>query len=165
MMKKRWRKLTHPYGMRRTLAPWNWEWRDRILVLGELSAFGTAIATIPVELYGWPYAPWMLIAATIIGTSALLWYAFDLISVGEAPLTNRSAHKIRQVVDAMQMEKEGAVFDWDNIDERGGIPSDLTKWSRLRPDLKAIMDQYGVPLLVAAQILADKERSGGSQTE
>ena len=156
-MKARWRKFTHPHGTKRMFAPSKWEWRDRILVIGELLAVVAAIAAIPVELSNWAFASWLVIAATIMGTSALLWYVFDLISVGEMPLTNRSAHKIRQVISALEMEKEGVVFDWDNIDERGAIPSDLSDWSRLRPDLKAIMDRYGVPLIVAARILKDQE--------
>ncbi len=95
---------------------------------GEFLAFSVAIATIPFELWlsQWGYTSWLIIVAAIIGTSALLWYAFDLISTGEPPLTNQSAQRIRQVVQAMEMEKEGVVFDWDNIDERGAIPSDLT---------------------------------------
>lgn len=157
-MKKQWRRFEYPYGHRRSLNPLGWEWRDRILVLGELVAFGTAIASIPVEIYQLGYAPWLLIAATIIGTSALLWYAFDLISAGETPLTSRSAHSIRQVISAMEMEKEGVTFDWENIDSRGGIPSDFSNWSRLRPDIKATIDRYDVTLDVALQILSEQGR-------
>ena len=97
-----------------------------------------------------------MIAAAIIGSSTLLWYALDLVSKGEAPLTNRSAHTIRQVISAVEMEKQGVVFDWENIDRRGGIPSDMTNWTHLRPDFKEIMDKYGVPLVVAAQMLRDE---------
>ncbi|MYB46029.1 MAG: hypothetical protein F4X74_14000 [Acidimicrobiia bacterium] len=142
LLKQRWRKFTHPYGRKRTFDPREWDWRDKVLVFGELLAVLAAIAAIPVELFNWAFAPWLVISATIIGTSALLWYAFDLISVGEMPLTNRSAHKIRQVISAIEMEKEGAVFDWDNIDERGGIPMDVAGWSRLRLDRIAIIDRY-----------------------
>ena len=157
-MKEALRRFKYPYGRKRSIAPWDWEWRDRILVLGELLAFGAAIAAIPVELAQWTFAPWLVIAATIIGTSALLWYAFDLISAGKTPLTDRSAHTIRQVVSAVEMEKQGAVFDWDVIDERGGIQVDFSKWSGLRPDLKAIMDEFDVPLLVAVQISSAREQ-------
>lgn len=154
-----WHKFMYPHGSRRTLMPWRWAWRDRILVLGELFAVGAAIAAIPIELSGWNSASWFVIGATILGTSALLWYAFDLISIGELPLANQTAHKIRQVVDAMAMENEGATFDWENIDVRGGIPTDLTNWSRLRPELKEIMDCYGIPIQVAVQILAAQDEN------
>ena len=162
-MRERWRRFAHPYNIRRTFNPLKWEWRDRILVAGELLAFSTAIAAIPVEVCKWGYAPWLLIAAAILGTSALLWYAFDLISAGESPLTTRSAHNIRQVVSAMEMEKEGAVFEWDEIGPNGGVPSDFSNWSRLRPDLKAIMEQYNVPLQVAVMMLPDQDEA--NQTE
>lgn len=142
----------YPYGQKRVFAPRQWEWRDRILVAGEFLAFGSAIAAIPTELLKWGYAPWLVIAAALIGTSALLWYAFDLVSAGETPLTNRSAHKIRQVVSAMEMEKHGAVYDWESIGDDGGIPVDLSNWAGLRPDIKAIMDAYDVPLTVAVEL-------------
>ena len=158
LVESRWRRFTFPNGRKRTFAPWKWEWRDRILVCGEFVAVCAAIAAVPVELSKWSYAPWLIIGAAIVGTSALLWYAFDLISAGESPLTNRSAHTIRQVIDAVKMEEEGVTFDWNNIDERGAIPSDMTNWSRLDPDLKAIMDTLDVPLMVAVHILnAQKE--------
>ena len=160
--KERWRKFYYPYGTKRMFSPRQWEWRDRILVIGELVAVLAALAAIPVELSRWSYGTWLVIGATIIGTVALLWYAFDLISAGEMPLTNRSAHRIRQVISAVEMEKEGAVFDWDNINESGGIPSDLANWSRLRHDIRAIMDRYDVPLLVAFAIL-DSQRAAAEQ--
>ena len=91
LVKKRWTRFTRPYlGVTRIFAPWKWEWRDRILVGGEVLAFGAAIAAVPFEINKWNYAPWLIIGAAIIGTSALCWYAFDLISVGESPLTNKS---------------------------------------------------------------------------
>lgn len=154
---KLWRAFMYPYGRKRQFNPRGWALRDKVLVFGELSAVAAAVGAIPIELAEWSHAPWMIIAATIIGTCALLWYALDLISVGEMPLTNRSAHTIRQVIDAVEMEKEGATFDWENIDKRGGIPSDLSDWTRLRPDLKAIMDTYGVPLMAAVEILAARD--------
>lgn len=157
-MREAWRRFLHPYGRRRDFVPWKWEWRDRILVSGELLAVGAAIAAIPVELSEWTFAPWLVIGATLVGTSALLWYAFDLISAGETPLANRSAHTIRQVVSAIDLEKEGVTFDWENIGPDGGIPGDWANWSGLRADVKAIMDEYNVPLSVAAQILAGQER-------
>ena len=158
-LKERWRKFVYPYGSRRMFSPRQWEWRDRILVVGELLAVLAAIAAIPVELSEWSHGPWLVIAATIIGTSALLWYAYDLISAGEMPLTTRSAHRIRQVITAVEMEKEGAVFYWDNINKDGGIPSDMSNWSGLRPELKAIMERHNVPLVVAAQILSQQAQA------
>ena len=157
------RKFTYPNGRRRTFAPWKWEWRDRILVTGEFLAFGVAIAAIPAELLKWGYAPWLIVAAALVGTSALLWYAFDLVSAGEAPLTNQSAHKIKQVVSALEMEKQGAFFDWESINENGGIPMDLSKWSGLRPDLKAIMEKCEVPLMVAVELARIKETDALSE--
>ena len=94
-------------------------------------AFGAAIAAVPFEINKWNYAPWLIIGATIIGTSALCWYAFDLISVGESPLTNKSVKNIRAVVIAMDMEKEGIVFDWGNANKDSGIPMDISGWSKL----------------------------------
>ena len=132
LLKKRWTSFTRPYlGMRRTFAPWKWEWRDRILVVGESLAVGAAIAAVPFEIVQWSYAPWLIVEATIIGTSALLWYAFDLISVGESPLSNKSVKNIRAVIIAMGMEKEGVEFEWGNARKDSGIPMDISRWSKL----------------------------------
>lgn len=148
-LKERWRKFVYPYGTKRTFTPAKWEFSARVLVLGEFLAVAAAIASVWVS--GWP-----VIAAAIIGSSTLLWYALDLVSKGEAPLTNRSAHTIRQVISAVELERQGVIFDWENISKNGGIPSDMTNWTRLRPDLKEIMEQYGVPLVVALQMLRDE---------
>ena len=142
--KKILRKLTYPRGRKRT---WKWEWSDWVLITGELTAVTAAIVSIWIS--GWP-----IIVAAMVGGSALLLYALDLVSRGEKPLTKSLAHNIWQVVGAMEMEKEGAVFDWDNIDARGAVTiKDLSKWSRLRPDIKEIMDRYNVPLLIAIDML------------
>ena len=74
------------------------------MIVGELVAFLAAVAAIPIELFGWGFASWCLIAAAIIGTSALLWYAFDLISVGEAPLTSVSEHDIIRAIQRDRSE-------------------------------------------------------------
>lgn len=132
LIKQRWTRFARPYvGIKRTFAPWKWEWRDRILVAGETVAVGAAVAAVPFEVREWVYAPWLIIGATIIGTSALLWYAFDLISVGESPLSNKSVKNIRAVIIAMEMEKEGVKFDWGNARKDSGIPMDISSWSRL----------------------------------
>ena len=89
------------------------------------------MAAVPFEIIQWSYAPWLIIGATIIGTSALLWYAFDLISVGESPLSNKSVKNIRAVIIAMGMDKEGVVFEWDNARKDSGIPMHISRWSRL----------------------------------
>ena len=162
-LKERWRKFVYPYGSKRMFSPRQWEWRDRILVVGELLAVLAAIAAIPVELSEWSHGPWLVIAATIIGTSALLWYAYDLISAGEVPLTPRSARRIQLVVMAMKMERQGAIFDWDNIDKDGRIPYDLSNWSGLNPELRAVMERHNVPLVVAAQILSQQGQASGEE--
>lgn len=152
-MKRLWMAFMYPHGTRRQLNPRAWYTRDRILVAGELLAVSAAVAAIAVELTDWPHAAWLIIAATIVGTCALLWYALDLITVGEMPLTNRSAHTIRQVIEAVEMEKRGVRFDWERIDRRGGIPIvDDSNWTRLDPELRAIMEEHGVPLAVAVAI-------------
>lgn len=100
LLKRLWSTFMFQHGRRRKFNPRSWALRDRVLVFGELSAVTAAAGAIPVELADWPHAPWLIIAATIVGTCVLLWYALDLISVGEMPLTNRSAHTIRQVISS-----------------------------------------------------------------
>ncbi len=100
-MKRRVQSFMYPNGFmerRRRINPCAWQWRDRILILGELGAVLAAFAAIPIELFAWGFASWCLIAAAIFGTSALLWYAFDLISAGEAPLANMSDQDIALVL-------------------------------------------------------------------
>ena len=101
-MKVRIRRFMRPYGRKRKVNPLKWQWRDRILIVGELVAFLSAVAAIPIELLGWGFASWCLIAAAIIGTSALLWYAFDLISVGEAPANQRVRTRHHSSVQSQQ---------------------------------------------------------------
>lgn len=153
----------YQHGQRRQFNPRAWALRDRVLVFGELSAVTAAVGAIPIELANWPHAPWLIIAATIVGTCALLWYALDLISVGEMPLTNRSAHTIRQVISAVEMERQGAVFEWDAVQPDGGIPTDLSAWTGLRPDVREVMHHHGVPLHVALAMLREQERTSGPE--
>ena len=44
------------------------------------------------------------------------------VSFGGFGLTNRRAHYIRQVVQAMELEKQGAEMDWESVSPNGGIP-------------------------------------------
>lgn len=55
------------------------------------------------------------------------------------------------------MEKQRAVFEWDAIHPDGGIPTDLSRWAGLRPDVRAVMDHHGVPLHVALAMLREQE--------
>ena len=112
---------------------WQWEWRCRFLVGGELLGLAAAVLTIPFYAFGWPYGTWLLIMAAIISCAALLWYSFDMISCGELPLTGQSAVNIRRVVIAMQMEEEGLSYDWGNISEEGAIPMSQ-EWFRSAED-------------------------------
>ena len=130
MLKERWQEFTRPYGRRRMFSPRKWEGRGRILVLGELLAVVAAIAAIPVELAGWGYGSWLVIGAAITGSLALCWYAFLLVSEGEPPLTPQSAQRMRLVAYAAAMELQGVVFDWDNIDEQGRVPMDMSDCER-----------------------------------
>ena len=95
---------------------------------GEFLALGAAIAAVPMEIYQSGYASLLIIGAALIGTSALFWYAFDLTSVGESPLTNKTVKNIRAVIIAMEMETQGAEVDWGNTTKEGGIPMDITSW-------------------------------------
>ena len=108
-------------------------------MFGELLAAVAAMAAVPVEILHWGSGSWLVIAATITGTLALLWYAYDLVSTGETPLTPRSAKRIRLVCYATDLELQGISFEWDNIDQQGRIPMDITNWSKLTPEGK---DRY-----------------------
>ena len=142
LVKRRWRRFYRPYpGTKRTLSPLKWEWRDRILVGGELLALSAAIAAIPVELIEWMHASWLIIGAAIVGAGALSWYAFDLISAGELPLTNRSVKNIRAVMIAMEMEADGVKLDWSNATKDDGIPMDMCGSSVLSDWTKSATDE------------------------
>ena len=145
--RERWRKFIYPYGpygTKRMFSPRQWERRDRILVIGELLAVLAALAAIPVELSDWEHGAWLVIAATIIGTAALLWYAFDLVSTGEPPLTSRMTHRIRSVVQAMEFEEQGMTIDWDGIDQAGNIPMDITTLKNVTAEAKANWKSQGM---------------------
>ena len=66
--------------------PLKWRGRDRLLVGGELLAFVSATSAIPAVILGWGYAPWLLAAATMVGTLAILLYAVDVITSGDTML-------------------------------------------------------------------------------
>ena len=116
-IRARWKKFVWPHGNRRQFSPKKWKFIDKVLIVGEFLALSAATASVWIS--GWP-----IVAAAMIGSSALLWYAFDLVSKGETPLTSKSSYAIRQVFGAVELERQGATFDWDNIDEDGGIPLD-----------------------------------------
>lgn len=158
MLKQRWQKFTHPYGRRRMFSPRKWEGRGRILVLGELLAVVAAMAAIPVELAEWGNGWWLVVAATIMGTLALLWYAFVLVSEGEPPLTAQSATRMRLVAYAADMELEGVVFDWDRVDEQGRIPMDMSGWSRFKPESRESRRRSGLnSALLSPEIVTSSE--------
>ena len=133
---------TYPESANRRVSLRQWDREDKILVGGESLAVLAAIAAIPVEFNG-DHGRWLVIAATIIGSAALLWYAIVLILRGEKPLTSRMAHRIRTVAYAMEMEQQGVVFDWDGIDDEGRIPMDITNWEKLTPEGKAVHKRMG----------------------
>ena len=98
---------------------------------GELLALSAATAAVPVELLEWGFASWLIVGAAIIGAAALSWYAFDLISVGESPLTNKSVKNIRAVIIAMKLEEEGVKVDWGDAAKKDAIRMVISNWTRL----------------------------------
>ena len=127
-------------------------------MLGELLAVVAAIAAISVELAEWGNGWWLVVAATIMGTLALLWYAFVLVSEGEPPLTAQSAMRMRLVAYATDMELEGVVFDWDRVDEQGRIPMDMSDWSRFTPASRESRRRNGLSsALLSPEIVTSSE--------
>ena len=123
-----WLGFMFPYGIKRNVNPMKWRPIELVIVLIQCLTVAMAITSLMSEaLNVWPC--WMPLSSAIlslISTSliaiivlALVWHT---VSAGDLPLTNRRAHYIRQVVQAMELEKQGAVMDWENIDPRGGIP-------------------------------------------
>lgn len=121
-LRRRWSRFTHPVGRPRLWHPAHWRWNERILVFGELLAFISASLAFYAELQHWHYSTYFLLAAPIVGSASLLWYAWDSVSVGDRPLTSASIQNIRQVVQGVMMEDAGAMVDWQNPDEHGSIP-------------------------------------------
>ena len=131
-LRKRLRDLRtafmYPYGTRRTFNPFNWRPVERIILLTQ----GVALITVIVSLVAksasvWP--SWMPVSPEILAlisasltSLVLMSVLWHLVSAGDLPLTNRRAHYIRQVVDAMEFEKQGAEMDWENVNPNGGIP-------------------------------------------
>ena len=120
--------IMYPYGTRRTTNPFKWRPVERIIVLTQ----GIALITIIVSLVAnsasiWP--SWMPVSPEILAlisasltslvVMGVLWHT---VSTGDLPLTNRRAHYIRQVVQAMELEKQGAEMDWESVSPNGGIP-------------------------------------------
>lgn len=125
---ERWRSFMFPYGKKRTVNPLKWRPLERVII----STQGIAVITVIISLAAqsasvWPswvpFSPQILALISASLTSLIvmgvLWHT---VSAGDLPLTNRRGHYVRQVVQAMELEKEGAEMDWENIDSRGGIP-------------------------------------------
>lgn len=104
------------------------------MVIGELVAFGSAIAAIPT----WAAGRWFLYAAAIIGAGALAWYALDKSSLGEMPLTGVSAERIAKVARIVKAEEHlGPVVQWNTISADGDHAEiDLLK---MKPEYKIVM--------------------------
>ena len=134
MLRRWWDRFMCPNGVRRTFNPKAWEQGTPVLVVGELVAFGSAIAAIP----SWAAGRWFLYAAAIIGAGALAWYALDKSSLGEMPLTGVSAARIAKVARMVKTEEYlGPVVQWDTISADGDQAEiDLLK---MKPEYKIVM--------------------------
>ena len=127
-LRRSWRRFIFPYGRRRDFNPMKWRPVERVVVFTQGMAMGTVIISLVAELtQTWP--DWMPISPGILAlvssslTSLILMgLVWHTVTAGDLPLTNRRAHYIRQVVDAMEFEKQGAVMDWDSVGPDGGIP-------------------------------------------
>ena len=131
-LRKRLRDLRiavmYPYGTRRSINPFKWRRVERIIVFAQ----GIALITIIVSLVAtsasiWP--SWMPVSPELLAlisasltSLVLMGVLWHTVSAGDLPLTNRRAHYIRQVVQAMELEKQGAEMDWENVSPDGGIP-------------------------------------------
>ena len=69
----------------------------------------------------WPNPTLFLLAAPLVGSLTLLWYAWDTVSVGDRPLNTASIQNIRQVVQGMMLGYAGAVVDWQHPNDQGPI--------------------------------------------
>ena len=115
-------RFTHPVGRRRLWHPGDWRWNERILVFGESIAFVSSTLALATELLQWHGTNWFLLAAPLVGSASLLWYAWDTVTTGDRPLNTASIQNIRQIVQGMMLEDAGAVVDWQNPDDQGSIP-------------------------------------------
>ena len=145
-LRKRLRDLRiavmYPYGTRRSINPFKWRRVERLIVFAQ----GIALITIIVSLVAksasiWP--SWMPVSPEILAlisasltSLVLMGVLWHTVSAGDLPLTNRRAHYIRQVVDAMEFERQGAEMDWENVSPNGGIP-----FKKLPPGWEAQVDR------------------------
>ena len=120
--------IMYPYGTRRTINPFKWRPVERIIVLTQAIALITIIVSLVAKSASiWP--SWMPVSPEILAlisasltSLVLMGVLWHTVSAGDLPLTNRRAHYVRQVVDAMEFEKQGAEMDWDKVGPNGGIP-------------------------------------------
>ena len=120
--------IMYPYGTRRTINPFKWRPVERIIVLTQAIALITIIVSLVASSASiWP--SWMPVSPEILAlisasltSLVLMGVLWHTVSAGDLPLTNRRAHYVRQVVDAMEFEKQGAEMDWEKVGPNGGIP-------------------------------------------
>ena len=164
--------MREPFRVRGRKRRSTWGRAELILVIGESIALVAALAAIPLELCGVEWAKWAVMSATVASALFLVIYAVWMIQYNRTPLMPSSVHDFRQVVDVAIMEQEGAMVDWDAITDSngefdwerirdGGVPMDLTNWTRLRPDLRKLMEE-GLTLQEAAQALATQNREANT---
>ncbi len=122
LLRRRWDRFTHPLGRQRIWNPALWRWNERVLVFGEFLAFSSAGMAMYAQSQHWHSTTWFLLAAPILGSASLFWYAWDTVTTGDRPLTSASIQNIRRVVQGVMMEDAGAMVDWQHPDEQGSIP-------------------------------------------
>lgn len=109
------------------LKPCEWETANKVLVLGELVAFGGTAAAIFLDFPGTDWAKWCLYLAAAVAAGTLFSYATYRSAQGEMPLTGVSVRRIAQISQIASLEQKGGIsFKWDRIaDDASTVPIDL----------------------------------------
>lgn len=128
--------------------PRNWDASSRVLVFGEalafLSAFfGAALRLASVDV------PWLFISAAVASTFFLAWYAVDLVTRGEYPLTPRFVNRVKSIAEAVRFAEQHSIeIDLDTLAEKeDGTLSLLYKGAEAdRIAWEALAGMYGEDL-------------------
>ena len=148
--------------------PRGWPYSSRLLVFGELLAFCSAAVGAVLWMVGVD-VPWLFVSAAVVSTFCLTWYAVDLVTQGEWPLTHRRVKMIKSIADAVRTEDRFRIrIDWDRwtVQEDGSVSFEFDQADAIaKVVLPILQGEHGPRAQELVQRLLDDAASGSAHND